>query len=100
MVCVAQSRAEKPQANPPRNVPDRPKLNDYRRLVFGTNHYRKIAFVCECDDEACARTVVLNSLEFDDLRRLEKPVLFHAHLVRSPLSAAAAEPREDIGRGQ
>ena len=70
-----------PQATP-RIVPDRSKLNDYRQLVFGTDPYRKIAFVCECDNEACARTVVLNRFEFEDLRRAGKPVLFHAHLVR------------------
>jgi hypothetical protein len=68
-------------------VPDRRTLNEYRLLVFGTDEYRRIAFVCECDDPSCGRSVVLNRLEYEDLRQHDEPVLFHAHLVR-----ASAEP--------
>jgi hypothetical protein len=63
-------------------VPDRRTLNEYRLLVFGTDEYRRIAFVCECDDPSCGRSVVLNRLEYEDLRQHDEPVLFHAHLVR------------------
>jgi hypothetical protein len=62
-------------------VPDRREFNDYRVLIFGTDEHRPIAFVCECDDEGCARTVVLSRPAYEDLRRQGKPILFHAHLV-------------------
>ena len=60
---------------------DRRQLNDYRLLVFGTDDHRPIAFVCECDNEGCFRSVVLSRLAYEDLRRQGKPILFHAHLV-------------------
>jgi hypothetical protein len=48
---------------------DRRQINDDRRRVFGTAEL--IAFVCECADEACARTVQLSPLDFEALRASE-----------------------------
>ena len=73
-------------------VPDRRTLNDYRLLVFGTDEYRRIAFVCECDDPSCGRSVILNRFEYEDLRREDKPVLFHAHSVH-PRAEPLTTPR-------
>jgi len=61
-------------------IPDRDQINDYRLRVFGRERQRPIAFVCECDDAACRRTVVLSALAFEDLRRQRKPILFQGHL--------------------
>jgi hypothetical protein len=36
-------------------------VNDYRWRAFGADPDRVIAFVCECGDTSCARTVQLTS---------------------------------------
>jgi hypothetical protein len=46
---------------------DRRQINDDRRRVFGADH-DLIAFVCECDDDACGRTVPLSAGDYDRAR--------------------------------
>jgi hypothetical protein len=46
---------------------DRRQINDDRRRLFGAGH-DLIAFVCECDDETCARTVPLSAGDYDRAR--------------------------------
>ena len=70
-------------------MPDRRQLNDYRLLIFGSDKHRPIAFVCECDNEGCGRSVVLTRLDYEELRRQGKPILFHAHLVRAEPAAVS-----------
>jgi hypothetical protein len=55
---------------------DRRQINDDRRRVFGAGH-DLIAFVCECEDDACARTVALSAGDFD--RRRPGPLLDAVH---------------------
>jgi hypothetical protein len=43
-------------------------VNDYRRRAFGNNPERRVAFVCECDDERCRRAVLLTVAEYDEAR--------------------------------
>jgi len=46
---------------------DRRVVNDYRRRTFGTKPERRVAFVCECDDDTCRRAVLLTAAEYDAL---------------------------------
>ena len=58
---------------------DRRQVNDSRLDLFGQDVERPIAFVCECEDTSCARTVVLTGLAFNDLRSQGQSVLFPSH---------------------
>jgi hypothetical protein len=63
---------------------DRRQINDDRRRVFGDAR-ELIAFVCECDDEQCARTVPLGPADFDRIRAGEDDrILAPAHRVDAP----------------
>jgi hypothetical protein len=62
-------------------------VNDYRRRTFGRQAQRVIAFVCECANEHCRRSVLLTPGEFDELRSAARPVVIDAH-------ARPAEPRD------
>lgn len=42
--------------------------NAFRARVFGQDPARPIAFVCECGDPTCCRTVVLTLDEYDRRR--------------------------------
>lgn len=44
---------------------DRRAVNDYRRRAFSKDASRRVAFVCECADEACRRAVLLTIAEYD-----------------------------------
>lgn len=59
---------------------DRRQINDYRLHLFGREVERPIAFVCECEDPVCARTVVLSALAFEELRKRGEPLLFPGHI--------------------
>jgi len=59
----------------------RKELNADRRRVFG-HAERSIAFVCECGDSACARTIVLTPSEYDAHRRTDGALLAHDELRR------------------
>jgi hypothetical protein len=55
----------------------RRQVNDYRRRAFGTDPDRVIAFVCECGDVTCSRTVQLTAREYTERRAL--PLLHQTH---------------------
>ena len=59
--------------------PDRRQINDSRLSLFGHGKGRLIAFVCECADAACRRTVTLTAAEGSELRQQGKPILFRGH---------------------
>ena len=52
---------------------DRRRINDDRRRVFGENR-DLIAFVCECADDDCNRTVPLGPADYET-RRASEPGL-------------------------
>lgn len=54
---------------------ERMSANAYRARVFGTEAGRLIAFVCECEDPGCRRTVALT---LDEYRRARPGLLLHA----------------------
>jgi hypothetical protein len=56
-------------------APDRRAVNDYRRRAFGDEPGRRIAFVCECDDDRCRRAVLLTVAEYDEARSLGRAVV-------------------------
>jgi hypothetical protein len=74
---------------------DRREVNDFRLRTFGREHERMIAFICECADSNCHRTVALTRATYDDLRRQGKPVLFPSHVPDedAPLGAEQKETR-------
>jgi len=59
---------------------DRREVNEFRLQAFGRDDDREIAFICECADPMCYRTVVLPRSAYDELRRQEKPILFPSHV--------------------
>jgi len=60
--------------------PDRRQINDSRLSLFGHGKERLIAFVCECADADCRRTVTLTAAEGSELRQQGKPILFRGHV--------------------
>ena len=46
------------------SVDRKQQVNQYRWRVFGSDPQRLIAFVCECGNLECYRTVVLTSREY------------------------------------
>jgi len=48
--------------------------NAFRARVFGDDRARPIAFVCECGDPACSRTVILS---VDEYHRRRPGLLVH-----------------------
>jgi hypothetical protein len=54
----------------------RREMNDGRRRIFEVAG-RPIAFVCECGDPGCARSVVLTDTEYDERRSTDGVVLAH-----------------------
>lgn len=55
--------------------------NDGRRYLFGSTQ-PLIAFICECEREACYETVRLSPAAFDELRANGLPVEAHGVLRR------------------
>jgi hypothetical protein len=55
----------------------RRRFNDDRFRVFG-GHGRVIAFVCECADPGCSKTVLLTEEDYDKRRR-EGLILHPSH---------------------
>jgi hypothetical protein len=79
---------------------DRHDVNEFRLHAFGHDVDRAIAFICECADSTCTRTVVLTRATYDGLREEGKSILFPAHVPDedAPLraeqdEAAAAQER-------
>lgn len=60
------------------NVDNRRRLNDHRRRLFEETD-GQIAFLCECSDEECARSVLLSPRLFDDLRAKSGRLLHPGH---------------------
>jgi hypothetical protein len=85
---------------------DRREVNEFRLQAFGREDDRVIAFICECGDPMCYRTVVLTRSVYDELRRQEKPILFPSHVPDedAPLRAeheetSAQKRRAPVDRG-
>jgi len=57
---------------------DRRSANDYRRRTFGGRSERLVAYVCECADDGCRRSVLLTADEYDALRAADGAVLVDA----------------------
>jgi hypothetical protein len=74
---------------------DRREVNEFRLHAFGRDVDRAIAFICECEDSGCTRTVVLTRAAYDELRRHGKTVLFPTHVPDedAPLRAEQEETR-------
>ncbi len=74
---------------------DRRDVNEFRLRTFGHEDDRVIAFICECADPDCRRTVVLTRTTYDDLRRQRKPILFPTHVPDedAPLAAELEETK-------
>jgi hypothetical protein len=54
------------------------RINDHRRLLF-QDAKGQIAFLCECEDTACTRSVLLAPVEFDAARAREQQLLHEVH---------------------
>jgi hypothetical protein len=50
-------------------------VNDFRRRTFGYAPGRQVAFVCECADDRCRRSVLLTAAEYDDARASGRAVV-------------------------
>jgi hypothetical protein len=65
---------------------DRRQINDDRRRVFGSNR-ELVAYVCECEDDDCARTVALSADEYERLRATPSGAILAAeHSATAPQS--------------
>ena len=76
---------------------DRRQANDFRQQRFGGDG-GLIAFICECADSGCTRTVGLTRAEAEELRRRGDGILAPGHMPDedAPLAAeAAADPLGD-----
>lgn len=69
----------------------RQEANDLRIRQFGSAE--KIAFICECADEDCRRTVVLSPGVFFSRREQGELILFPGHepLAHAPMTAERAD---------
>jgi hypothetical protein len=54
----------------------RREVNDGRRRIFAVAG-RPIAFVCECGEPHCTRTIVLTDSEYDERRTRDGVLLAH-----------------------
>jgi len=72
---------------------DHREVNEFRLRTFGREDDRMIAFICECADPDCCRTVAVTRATYDDLRRQGKPILFPTHVPDedAPLGAELEE---------
>jgi hypothetical protein len=83
---------------------DRQTANEHRSRSFA--HAPLIAFVCECADESCRRTVSMSSADYAALRERGDAVLFPGHvpIEDTPMTAEresvseSSELRPDEGR--
>jgi hypothetical protein len=66
----------------------RRQVNDYRRRAFGGDPDRVIAFVCECGDVSCSRTIQLTAHEYT--ARRDGILLHQTHETAESGPAAAA----------
>lgn len=71
----------------------RQEANDLRIRQFGSAE--QIAFICECADEDCRRTVVLSPGTFVSRREDGELILFvgHVPLADAPMAAERTEAR-------
>jgi hypothetical protein len=56
----------------------RREVNDFRRRAFGNEPERCVAFVCECADDRCRRSVLLTVVEYDEARASGHAVVIDA----------------------
>ena len=59
----------------------RRSTNSYRARVLGTESGRLIAFICECGDPGCYRTVALTLAQYERIR--PGPILHEVHGTRA-----------------
>lgn len=76
--------------------PDRRHINEFRSRTFGPQDDRLIAFVCECTDVGCHRTVELTRVMYDDLLRQGKPILCNAHAPDEDAALAGEQREPDV----
>jgi hypothetical protein len=57
---------------------ERQEANDDRVLIFGSAE--TIAFVCECADDNCKRTVILSPGAFNSRREHGELILYQGHV--------------------
>jgi hypothetical protein len=67
---------------------DRRQINDDRRRVFGAADL--IAFVCECGDDGCARTVPLSAGAYEQARATPPGLILDATHVDYSKNATTA----------
>ena len=60
------------------NVDTRRRLNEHRRQLFRAAE-REIAFLCECEDDDCTRSVLLTPFAYDEVREREDQLLHPGH---------------------
>ena len=53
-------------------------MNDHRRRLFKEAD-GKIAFLCECEDDTCMRSVLVGPRRFDELRERGHHLLYPGH---------------------
>jgi hypothetical protein len=61
----------------------RQELNNGRRRIFDVAG-RKIAYICECGERGCARSIVLTHAEYDERRAGARVLLAHDVAESSP----------------
>jgi hypothetical protein len=66
---------------------DRQTANELRMRSFGDTPL--IAFVCECADESCRRTVTLSPAEYHAIRAAGQAVLLAGHMAVEEMPARA-----------
>lgn len=60
-------------------IATRRRYNEHRRRLF-RDVDRQIAFLCECDDDTCTRSVLLTPQLFDELREKQGTLVHPGHL--------------------
>ena len=71
----------------------RRNLNESRRRLFGGDRERTIAFVCECGDPGCRRSVLLTPEQYEERRGGSIVHAEHAEL--APFVAVQPETPHD-----
>ena len=74
---------------------DRQRINEFRARRFATAEF--IAFICECEDENCRRSVRLRPEEFRSQREYGDGILFAGHMpvADAPMAADHAAEQEN-----
>jgi hypothetical protein len=71
----------------------RRNLNESRRRLFGADRERMIAFVCECGDPDCRRSVLLTPEQYEERRG--GPIVHAEHGELGPFAVLQPETPHD-----